>query len=264
MHKGYYAIIPADVRYNNELTPNAKLLYGEITALCNEKGYCWASNSYFAELYKVSKETVSRWIGKLEKQGYIRIEMIYEQGTKSVKERRIYISSDPIDKNINRYRQNNQYPIDENINTPIDENVKDNNTSIINNTINNTLDINKDNVPFAEIIDYLNQLAETNYRVNNKKTKQLINARWKEGFRLNDFKTVIEKKVYDWKDDPKMSQYLRPNTLFGTKFEGYLNQKVPVKKQQYKQHKPSKMDMLKDLYNKFDQEEQGGGILDTW
>lgn len=144
MKKSYYAIIPANVRYDNELTPNAKLLYGEITALCNEKGYCWASNSYFAGLYKVSKETVSRWISKLEKLGYIRTELIYEQGTKSVKERRIYIGGDPIDKNINRYRQNNQYPIDENINDPIDEKVKDNNT-VFNNTFNNTTNTDVDN-----------------------------------------------------------------------------------------------------------------------
>ena len=66
----YYAIIPANVRYSS-LKPNAKLLYGEITALSNKLGYCFASNNYFAELYGVSKNTVSRWIGDLKRLGFI-------------------------------------------------------------------------------------------------------------------------------------------------------------------------------------------------
>ena len=70
----YYANIPANVRYSN-LKPNAKLLYGEITALSNKLGYCYASNSYFAELYGVSKNTVSRWISDLNKLGFISVQI---------------------------------------------------------------------------------------------------------------------------------------------------------------------------------------------
>ncbi len=69
-NKSYYAIIPANVRYS-DIPPNAKLLYGEITALSNEKGYCWASNKYFAELYKVNIQAVSLWIKILEENGFI-------------------------------------------------------------------------------------------------------------------------------------------------------------------------------------------------
>lgn len=68
----YYAIIPADVRYSN-LPPNAKLLFGEITALCNKEGFCWAGNSYFATLYKVSPKTVSDWVSSLAKMGFIKV-----------------------------------------------------------------------------------------------------------------------------------------------------------------------------------------------
>lgn len=139
MNKAYYAIIPAKIRYDKSLPPNAKLLYGEITALANEKGYCYAKNSYFAELYDVAPETVSRWIKKLKDKAFIKTQCIYKDGTNQIIERRIYINdcSYPIDKNVNTPRQKCQDPIDENVKTPIDENVKDNNTSI-NNTINNT------------------------------------------------------------------------------------------------------------------------------
>ena len=71
MKPNYYAIIPAEVRYNNELTANAKLLFGELTALSNKTGICWATNKYFAELYQVDKKTVSRWIQQLQDNGFV-------------------------------------------------------------------------------------------------------------------------------------------------------------------------------------------------
>ena len=66
----YYAIIPANVRYS-DLKPNAKLLYGEITALSNKHGFCFASNNYFANLYNVNKNTISSWISDLKNKGFI-------------------------------------------------------------------------------------------------------------------------------------------------------------------------------------------------
>lgn len=138
--KAYYAIIPAEVRYDEELPPNAKLLYGEITSLCNEKGYCWATNQYFADLYKVSKITVSRWISTLNRKGYISIDTLYREGTKELIGRRIYIVNTPINKNVNRYIKNDLEGINKNVNTPINKNVKENN-KYINNTFNNKKDV---------------------------------------------------------------------------------------------------------------------------
>lgn len=69
----YYAVIPANVRYS-EISSSAKLLFGEITALSTEKGYCWASNSYFAELYKVHNDTITEWVKQLFDNGFIKIE----------------------------------------------------------------------------------------------------------------------------------------------------------------------------------------------
>ena len=122
----YYAIIPATVRYNLDLKPNEKLLYGEITALANSKGFCFANNRYFAKLYKVTIHTVSQWISHLEKLGYVKIELIRDN-KKEIKERRIYICDNPyIQKDTYPYVSKNTYPIykkvqDNNINIKIDD-----------------------------------------------------------------------------------------------------------------------------------------------
>ena len=135
--RGYFAVIPANVRYDKRLKANSKLLYGEITALCNDKGFCWATNDYFSDLYNVNKETISRWISELIKYGYLTREIVYKEGTNQIINRYLRINQYPIDEIINRYPQKNQYPLDENVNNPIDEKVKENNT-FINNTFNNT------------------------------------------------------------------------------------------------------------------------------
>jgi len=93
--RSYYAILPANVRYDSSITPNAKLLYAEITALTNEKGYCWASNDYFAKLYNVSKVSVSKWINQLVSAGYLQSMMIHKEGSPHILERRLSVA-DPI------------------------------------------------------------------------------------------------------------------------------------------------------------------------
>lgn len=124
-HKGYYAVIPADVRYDENLIPNAKLLYGEITALTNDKGYCWATNSYFANLYGVTTKTISNWLNSLEKQGYIYREVERDE-KKVVTSRKIFLGG----------TKESSYPSGRNVPTPPEEKVKENNT--FNNTSNNT------------------------------------------------------------------------------------------------------------------------------
>ena len=121
----YYAIIPANIRYDNTLKANEKLLYGEITCLTQSTGKCFASNAYFAELYGVSKTSISVWINNLIKKGYLKSVLIYKEGTKEI---------------LNRYLSLVIYPIQENFNTPIKENFKDNTTSI------NTTSIIKENI----------------------------------------------------------------------------------------------------------------------
>lgn len=83
---------------------------------------------------------------------------------------------------------------------------------------------------YEEIVSYLNEKANTRFRPTGKETQRHINARLNEGFTVEDFKTVIDKKVLQWLNDNEMAQYLRPETLFGTKFESYLNAPVSTPK----------------------------------
>ena len=114
----YYAIIPAGVRYNKELKFAERLLYGEITALSNIKGYCFATNKYFASLYDVSSSTISRWISHWADLGYIEVELI-RNDNKEIVERRLYVLDTP-------YTQNNQYPYMQNNTYPIRKKSKEN------------------------------------------------------------------------------------------------------------------------------------------
>lgn len=88
----YYAILTAEVRYDKRLRPNAKLLYAEITSLSNKSGKCWASNSYFAELYEVSRSVISRWVGQLKEYGYVDVSYTYKSGSKEIDQRIITLS----------------------------------------------------------------------------------------------------------------------------------------------------------------------------
>jgi uncharacterized phage protein (TIGR02220 family) len=85
-------------------------------------------------------------------------------------------------------------------------------------------------IPYSNIIDYLNAKTGSSYKSTSKKTQTLIKTRFNEKFTEQDFYTVIDNKTTTWLNDPKMNKYLRPETLFGTKFESYLNEQ-PVKYQ---------------------------------
>ena len=161
----YFGILPANVRYDKKLKPMEKILYTEITALANSKGYCYATNSYFANLYDVHKNTVGTWINKLEKLGYLKSKIIYEKGTKNIKERQLFIV-DPINKNIDTYQQKDcnpinekiDTPINEKIDTPINEKIEDNNTRYNNTRYNNKKEINKEKNVTENLLDYIETL----------------------------------------------------------------------------------------------------------
>ena len=138
-HPGFYSVIPATVRYDANLTPFAIILYSEISALTNKRGYCSASNDYFAKLYNREPETISRTISSLAKAGHILPVIDKQDGNK----RRIYLpgsiqldDSDLLTKKAIDLLIKKLRPIDKKVNTPIFKKVKYNNTSI-NTTFNN-------------------------------------------------------------------------------------------------------------------------------
>jgi hypothetical protein len=118
--RSYYAIIPANVRYDKSLSANAKLLYGEITALCSEKGYCWSTNKYFSDLFGVSQKSISKWISMLVKKKYLFVRLVYRKGTKEILERHLSIVKKPLEER-NDTPSCDPPPIEEKFNTPMEE-----------------------------------------------------------------------------------------------------------------------------------------------
>lgn len=214
----YYAIIPAEVRYDHRLKANEKLLYGEVTALCSSSGECWASNKFFAELYDVHITNVSRWVNSLVDKGYLESQLVYKEGTKEIEKRVLRLSS--VSRNV-------KTPHSKNVKTSISKNAKENNTSINNTSMNNNiLSSNLDDTKgkAVEIIDYLNEKAGKRFSHKTKETAKHINARLKDGYTVDDFKRVIDNRVMKWARDKKMKEYIRPDTLFTpTNFEKYFN-----------------------------------------
>lgn len=221
----YYAVVPANVRYDMRLKAAEKLLYAEVTALCNMNGECYASNAYFASLYGVDSRTVRRWISNLGKMGYFRLEMEYADGGKYVERRYISIVDGAVKNALGGGQKcpegGGQFcPKRE------DRNVLENNTIYNNTPFNNILsgkpDDAKDDV--AKVIDYLNEKTRKRFSPKSKGNTKYITARLKEGYTVDDMKRVIDNQSAKWLRDNKMRVYLRPATLFNSeKFESYLN-----------------------------------------
>lgn len=225
--------IPKEVWLNENLTIIEKLFLVEIDSLDNDNG-CYASNKYFSNFFNVSKGRCTQVIKSLERKGLVKI--TYEREGKEIVRRIIRV----VNKlntlvNILNTPVNKLNPPSKKIKQGYLENDEENNTKINNTKINNksekALSSNLDSIPHKEIIDYLNEKAKCNYKYTTNKTRSLIKARCEEGFSIDDFKKVTDIKVAEWENN-EMSKYLRPETLFGNKFESYLNQK-PINKGNY-------------------------------
>ena len=228
--------IPAEIVLDDELSLQEKWLIANIFNLKK----CFATNSYFAKLLGVSNRRVKQIISKLVTDGKIASTVIRNPITNEVEKRTLKLTNSykakmfdvQIEENFPTPREKNfPTPREENFPTlgkkisPInkrDKNKKENKKDILSCKHDDSSQADK----VQEIISYLNSKMNTHYKPTTSSTVKKIKARLKEGFSVDDFKTVIDKKYDDWAGDDKMVAYLRPDTLFSTKFESYLNQQV--------------------------------------
>ncbi|MBB6622423.1 conserved phage C-terminal domain-containing protein [Clostridium gasigenes] len=238
--------IPSELWLNKDLGVMEKIFLVEITSLDREKG-CYASNGYFSEFFSLSKTRCSAIIRTLRDKGYITIKLMYEEGKKFVKSRIIKViknikstkeevmgSEDPEEENIeivnHELEKENQYNkegyFEDNYEklqkvelSKCDENLPKDSVEKIEYDEKNDYK----NPIYSEVIEYLNDKCEKNYKYNTETTRKLIKDRLTEGFCIEDFLKVINKKNEEWSNSP-MEEYLRPGTLFGEKFERYLTE----------------------------------------
>lgn len=205
--------IPREVWLDKRLSALDKVILTEIDSLDQGGNGCYASNQHLAEFCQCSERKVSDAVTKLIKCGYVSVASF--DGRKRTLRSNLSNVRGRLEKSARQDSKNCEAE---------SQNLLQSNTYRKTST-------NTDKVIYVEIIDYLNQKAGTRYRATTSSTRKHIKARIDEGFTVEDFKSVIDKKCSEWLGNSKMEQYLRPETLFGTKFEGYLNAK-PQRAQQ--------------------------------
>jgi hypothetical protein len=219
----YYAIIPATVRYSN-ITPNAKLLYGEITALSNKHGYCYASNAYFSSLYGVSKTSINNWINELIDNKFISREIVYAENSKEVVNRYLRIVDHPMQENLEGSPKNLDHPMQENLegspknlDHPMQENLEGSPKNLAyNNTLNNTYNITSNNpTGMGENSNKTNILGNNN-QISQPSQPAPQAPRVKAPVIKASAKipNEIQAKLNEWNDYPETKKALEDYCLF--------------------------------------------------
>jgi len=225
--------IPKKLWFDANLTKIEMLLFVEIDSLTNNSVGCYASNQRFAKFMRMTSSRASQLITNLKEKKYIDIKLIhYPDNPKRVLKREITVVN-KLSTPLNKFDDPTKY-----INPTYLENCKGREPGSENQlSINNTVGQPDCVIPYQEIINYLNSKTSKQFKSTTPSTRNFIDQRWTDGFRFDDFKKVIDNKLVDWLNDPTRNIYLRPQTLFGTKFESYLNEKtdIPVAKRTCRQ-----------------------------
>ncbi|WP_418634719.1 conserved phage C-terminal domain-containing protein [Segatella sp.] len=216
-----YIVIQSFMVSELGLKGNELLIYAIIFGFSQTTGQAFhGSLTYLESWTNSTRPTVISSLKSLVEKGLIEKE---EQTINGVKycSYRAKNSTDKAEEVVKKFNEGSKEILPNNILYNIVDNIVDNN--IVENAEK------YDMKTITEIVDYLNEKAHKNYRSNNKATMRHINARLKEGRTLSDFKQVIDNRCATWLGTD-MEQYLRPETLFGSKFEGYLNASAPKRR----------------------------------
>lgn len=185
-------------------------------------GYFYKTYTEWNEELLLSEYQVRRSAKILKEKGFIDTKLKKANGSPTLHYK---VNMDKLSESIlNKLKNRNQTNLS-----------NDNEVSLVSLTVDDTVDEqtvdsnksrNSTRVPYKEIIDYLNEKTGRNYKHKAKVNQRVIKARMNEGYTLEDFKTVIDKKYDEWNNDTKMKKFLRPETLFSTNFDRYLNEET--------------------------------------
>lgn len=226
--KDGYGYSPKKITRDASLSIEAKAIYAYLASFADEEGKAYPGIELMCHELNISEKRFHRHKKQLIDQGFITLERertdngwsnnIYTLVGYSVTSHFVPLRNVPL-RNVPLQIVTLQN--DPTIITSL------NNTSLINTNLNKKelVEQKPDPIPYREIIDYLNQKAGKSFKHSAAGNKKVIKARWNEGYKLDQFKRVVDNKCQDWLNDEKMSQYLQPSTLFGNKFDQYLNQR---------------------------------------
>jgi uncharacterized phage protein (TIGR02220 family) len=219
--------IPKEIWLDMGLSAIEKIIFAEINSLDGEDG-CYASNAYLAKFCQCSESYVTKAISKLQKLNYIKITSFDGRQRKMSSSIVKFTSQSSKDSDADSEKQQEHNNNSNNNKYNNKNNNKNNNSSCASDerTPNNSeaADSKFPNI-YKDVIDYLNKKSGSRYKYNTQTIQTFIRARQKEGFTLQDFCDVIDFKCSKWLNDAKMSEFLRPSTLFcATHFQEYLNE----------------------------------------
>ena len=233
MKKGAYGRVYQQIMRNSDLPGGSRLIYAYLSAFAGNSEECYPSVETICKELGMTKTTMYKYMNTLVDYGVVEKKQTYIGNLKSKVIYRItheLMENIRFPKNSETDRSNcstsekigfrnygNSSQSERNSNNTNNNNIKNKNNKYI-------VEQNSTAYPFKGIIEYLNNSSGKNYKYSTKATQRHIRARFEEGFTLEDFKMVIDWKVSQWLGDKDMDRYLRPETLFGTKFESYLNE----------------------------------------